>query len=330
MKLRAFITTKMRMSHIYQPVMIRALLKNKGKLTVREIAKAFAAYDQSQLEYYESITHNMPGKVLRSHDIVTRNKNEYALNEFNKLTKSQIDDLIRSCDAKIEEYIRKRGEAIWQHRRRSRQAVPGMIRYEVLKRASYRCELCGISAEKKALEVDHITPKNWGGQDSINNYQALCYTCNAQKKDLDDTDFRDTQLKFSEKEEGCVFCNQNKLKIVDENILATCFKDAYPVTPGHLLIIPKRHLNDYFELVQAEVNAINSLMATAKAALMNGDPSIMGFNIGVNNGEVAGQTIQHCHVHLIPRRKKDVMDPTGGVRNVFAGKGDYGAVNSKQ
>jgi diadenosine tetraphosphate (Ap4A) HIT family hydrolase len=303
--------------------MIRALLENNGKLSVREIAKAFANYDQSQLEYYESITHKMPGKVLSRHKIVTRAKDTYELNEFNRLTEAQLSELIHECDIKIDEYIKKRGEAIWQHRRRGRRAVPGTIRYEVLKRANYRCELCGISAEEKALEVDHITPKNWGGEDSLDNFQALCYTCNAQKKDLDDTDFRGSRLLFSDREEHCPFCNQSKLEVVEENILAICFKDAFPVTKGHLLIIPKRHLSDYFDLVQAEINAINALMLSGRDKLVKEDSSILGFNIGINNGGVAGQTIFHCHIHLIPRRKGDVTDPTGGIRNVIPHKGKY-------
>jgi len=89
--------------------------------------------------------------------------------------------IIEECDLKINEFIRKRGLNVWEHRRKNRRPVPGSIRYEVLKRANFRCELCGISAEEKALEVDHITPKNKFGEDSINNYQALCYTCNSQK-----------------------------------------------------------------------------------------------------------------------------------------------------
>ena len=126
--------------------------------------------------------------------------------------------------------------------------------------------------------------------------------------------------------ENCLFCNiqtNERTRIIAENELAYVIRDGFPVTPGHTLIIPKRHAVDYFELVQSEVHAINALMHEQKKQLMLDDPSIEGFNIGMNCGEVAGQTIFHCHVHLIPRRKGDVENPRGGVRHVIAGKGFY-------
>ena len=112
-------------------------------------------------------------------------------------------------------------------------------------------------------------------------------------------------------------------RIIAENNLAYAISDGFPVTEGHTLFIPKRHINDYFGLVQAEVNAINALMIEHKGMLQKGDATIEGFNIGMNCGEVAGQTIFHCHVHLIPRRKGDVENPRGGVRHIIAGKGFY-------
>jgi len=87
--------------------------------------------------------------------------------------------------------------------------------------------------------------------------------------------------------------------------------------------VPKRHVWEYFDLYQAEINAIHELLLKAKKELQLIDPSISGFNIGMNNGKDAGQTVFHCHVHLIPRRKGDVDDPTGGVRNLIPGKGNY-------
>ncbi len=126
--------------------------------------------------------------------------------------------------------------------------------------------------------------------------------------------------------DDCLFCNiqtNERTRIIAENELAYVIRDGFPVTPEHTLIIPKRHAIDYFELVQSEVNAINALMHEQKRLLMLDDPSIQGFNIGMNCGEVAGQTIFHCHVHLIPRRKGDVEYPKGGVRHVIPYKGNY-------
>jgi diadenosine tetraphosphate (Ap4A) HIT family hydrolase len=202
----------------------------------------------------------------------------------------------------------------------------GSVRYQVLSRAKFRCELCGISADEKNIEVDHIFPKSLGGKDDITNYQALCYSCNSAKRNTDSTDFRDLRSLYETKGEGCLFCDllvKERSRIVAENSLSYAIRDAYPVTNGHTLLIPKRHVSDYFALVPAEVNSINSLMSDQRLLLQQADASIGGFNIGMNSGEVAGQTVFHCHVHLIPRRKGDVVEPRGGVRNVIPGKGSY-------
>jgi ATP adenylyltransferase len=111
--------------------------------------------------------------------------------------------------------------------------------------------------------------------------------------------------------------------MVSETELAYAISDAFPVTPLHTLVIPKRHVQGYFELGRPELNACHQLLEREKKAIKQADPSVEGFNVGTNDGEVAGQTISHCHVHLIPRRKGDVEDPTGGVRHVIPGKGDY-------
>ena len=95
------------------------------------------------------------------------------------------------------------------------------------------------------------------------------------------------------------------------------------MTEGHTLISLRRHTPDYFGLLQSEVHAINTLMTEQRDLLGLDDSTIEGFNIGMNCGEVAGQTVFHCHVHLIPRRKGDVKNPRGGVRHVLAGKGFY-------
>lgn len=320
---KTFLQEKMRMSHIYQPVMIRKLLETEGQATDIEIANALLQYDPSQIEYYQSITNNMVGKVLRNHNIVEKNKKLYKLVGFEELTQSQIEELKNICDSKVDAYIKKRGDAIWSHRTTNRAPVSGSIRYQVLKRASFRCELCGISAEEKALEVDHITPKNLGGEDSINNYQALCYSCNASKKDKDNTDFRGQHDKYNCRETECLFCKMDKKRIIAETNLAYAIQDKYPVSTGHTLIIPKRHFPDYFEITQPELNAVNSLLSQIKQTLQSKDNSISAFNIGINSGPDAGQTIFHTHIHLIPRRKNDVPQPIGGVRNIIPGKGDY-------
>ncbi len=122
---------------------------------------------------------------------------------------------------------------------------------------------------------------------------------------------------------SCIFCELGKDRIVISNELALGFRDNFPVTPLHTLIIPKRHIKDYFELTQDEFIACNEIIKQLKEDLTKKDSTIEGFNIGMNSGEVAGQTIFHCHIHLIPRRKGDVENPRGGIRHIIPGKGFY-------
>lgn len=321
--LKDYIEKQMSMSHIYQPVMIKTLLLNNGVSHKEIIAKAILSYDISQVEYYEKVTNNMVGRILRKNGVTTKDKSEYSLVGYDSLSNSEINELIELCDLKIENYLNKRGDTIWEHRRRNRKSVPGSIRYKVLTRARGRCELCGISKEEKALEVDHIVPKNLGGHDSIDNYQALCYTCNANKRDTDDTDFRNLDAAYSHRINDCVFCDINDSQIIEENELALVVRDKYPVTELHSLIIPRRHCETYFELSQAELNSIHRLAYICKGKLISQDSSITGFNIAYNSGSDASQTVGHCHMHLIPRRKGDIQDPTGGIRNIIPGKGKY-------
>ena len=326
-ELKKFITQDMSMSHIYQPVMLIELLNNQGKASVTQIAQAILNKDPSQIEYYSQIVKRMVGDVLTNkRKITTKDKDHYLLQGVQSLSQQEITELIALCESKINEYELKRQGAQWEHRRRGRRPVSGTIRYEVLKRAKGRCELCGISNEEKNLEVDHITPKSLGGKDDIANYQALCYTCNAQKNNKDDTDFRGVNAQYEHREKDCLFCQiqtDDKKRVVDENTLAYAIRDGFEVTKHHTLFMPKRHIKDYFGLSQAEINAINQLIESQKEFLDDADSSIDGYNIGMNCGETAGQTIFHCHVHLIPRRKGDVENPRGGVRHVIAGKGYY-------
>ena len=125
------------------------------------------------------------------------------------------------------------------------------------------------------------------------------------------------------KSEGCPFCDFTKDRILAQNELAFVIRDRFPVTPLHALVIPKRHVSGWFDLGPSERNACNDLLLRAKDAIREEDPSVAGFNVGVNIGEAAGQTIFHCHIHLIPRRHGDVENPRGGVRHVIPGKGNY-------
>jgi diadenosine tetraphosphate (Ap4A) HIT family hydrolase len=111
-------------------------------------------------------------------------------------------------------------------------------------------------------------------------------------------------------------------RIRDANALAICTRDVYPVSVGHTLIMPRRHVGSFFEATSEERSAMLALLDNAKRQL-DSEFSPESFNIGINDGVAAGQTIPHLHMHLIPRYTGDVPDPRGGVRWLIPGKADY-------
>ena len=121
----------------------------------------------------------------------------------------------------------------------------------------------------------------------------------------------------------CLFCNINESGLAEENDLAYASYDSFPVTDMHCLIIPKRHVKDYFDLTDEEIIACNMLIKNIKKEIEFKDPKVKGFNIGTNAGKISGQSILHCHIHLIPRREGDVENPQGGVRSVIPSKQHY-------
>tara|TARA_B100001093_G_C26689635_1_gene954210 strand:+ start:260 stop:655 length:396 start_codon:yes stop_codon:yes gene_type:complete len=126
------------------------------------------------------------------------------------------------------------------------------------------------------------------------------------------------------KEQDCIFCNKKNCKIISTTKHFFIIRDtSYPVTKDHTLIISNRHVSDYFDLNDSETNELNEILKNQKKELTLLDKKISGFNIGVNIGRDAGQSIMHCHIHLIPRRKGDVKDPRGGVRGVIPEKQKY-------
>ena len=129
---------------------------------------------------------------------------------------------------------------------------------------------------------------------------------------------------MSSRTEDCIFCNKTNCKVISSTKYFFIIRDtAYPVTKHHTLIISNRHVDDFFNLTKDEMNDLDEVLKEQKKELKRLDKEISAFNVGVNAGKIAGQSIMHCHVHLIPRRKGDVDDPRGGVRGVIHEKQKY-------
>lgn len=127
-----------------------------------------------------------------------------------------------------------------------------------------------------------------------------------------------------EKLRNCPFCaDRVKVRSVEEHGTAIAIRDRYPVTKYHTLVMPLRHTPDFFTMTSQERRDAEALILSLKNEILKNDPSVTGFNMGVNCGESAGQTIMHAHIHLIPRRDGDTPNPRGGVRGVIPDKMAY-------
>jgi diadenosine tetraphosphate (Ap4A) HIT family hydrolase len=120
----------------------------------------------------------------------------------------------------------------------------------------------------------------------------------------------------------CPFCTLPVVRIIDSNDHGMVVRDGFPISAGHTLLIPKRHIGSFFELTADERHSLLVLLDTAKE-LLDVDLRPDGFNIGINDGPAAGQTVPHLHIHLIPRYQGDLADPRGGVRWIIPEKADY-------
>ena len=129
---------------------------------------------------------------------------------------------------------------------------------------------------------------------------------------------------MSSSDKVCFFCNRAKKEsIYSSEFLFVVRDNKFPVTKHHTLIVPHRHVSDFFDLNNNELNDLAKVLKKQRKLLINLDKEITGFNVGVNVGVDAGQSIMHCHIHLIPRRKGDMDNPRGGVRGVIPSKQKY-------
>jgi ATP adenylyltransferase len=320
-ELRDFLTHTMRLNHVYQPLLVKTLIEIGGTATIRQLATVFLTQDESQIAYYEERLKEKPMQVLSKHGVISKQGDLIRLT-VGKLSFNQKAELKRICEERLQAFAAKKGLAIWDYRFLDIAPVADSLRYQVLKDSKGRCALCGATKLEAVLDVDHIVPRSKGGRTVYENLQVLCAKCNRSKRDKDRTDFKKTLE--SEYEEGCIFCEaERNREIVVANELSMAFLDDYPVSHGHTLVVPRRHVSDYFRMSESERSAANDLIRIRRLQLLESDDSITGFNIGVNCGQSAGQTIEHCHIHLIPRRIGDMPNPQGGVRGVIPDKMRY-------
>jgi len=183
-----FINTKMQMSHVYQPLLIRSLLDAGGQASLRQVAADFVAEDEGHLRYYEERIKAMPLKVLRNHGVCSYQNGVLSL-DVEKLTYEQRAALRAACEQRIATFLEQRGVGAWGQGALNIEPVGESLRFEILKRDRV-CQLCGAGRNDAVLEVDHIVPRSKGGSNDPDNLQVLCARCNRGKSNRDDTDFR--------------------------------------------------------------------------------------------------------------------------------------------
>jgi hypothetical protein len=183
-----FVNNRMRMAHVYQPLVLEFLAESGGTATIRQLAVAMAASDEAAIEWFARKIAEMPVPVLENHGVVSVDGSLVGLTT-ERLTYEQRAKLVAACEARIAQFLAERGTGVWSGLVES-LPVPESIRYQVLAR-DRKCVLCGAGPETVQLQVDHITPKSRGGSNDLTNLQVLCATCNRGKSNRDDTNFTD-------------------------------------------------------------------------------------------------------------------------------------------
>ena len=188
-ELLKFIEEDLRMSHVYQPLLISFLVQSGGAATVRQLAQEFALADEASVLHYEKRIKEMPIPVLAKRGVVSKKSNLVEL-QVGDLTYAQSSRIRAACEKRIADFLESRGVDIWSGLLEI-DPVPSTVRFDVLKR-DRKCVLCGAAPEIDSdvrLHVDHIVPRSKGGSNEMSNLQVLCSECNLGKSNRDDTAF---------------------------------------------------------------------------------------------------------------------------------------------
>jgi len=188
-ELLKFVEEDLRMSHVYQPLLISFLVQSGGAATVRQLAQEFALADEASVLHYEKRIKEMPIPVLAKRGVVSKKLNLVEL-QVSDLTYAQSSRIRAACEKRIADFLETRGVDIWSGLLEM-DPVPSTVRFDVLKR-DRKCVLCGATPEIDSdvrLHVDHIVPRSKGGSNEMSNLQVLCSECNLGKSNRDETAF---------------------------------------------------------------------------------------------------------------------------------------------
>lgn len=283
-----FIQKKMRMTHIYQPMMIKTLLESNDTASVEDIARGFLNEDKTQLNYYMKIVRRWPHDTLtRKHKIAKYDKatKKYAL-LLDDISQQQRRRLIEMCELRLQEFIDK-DPWIQKFRELDKRSMSGSLRYDILAKSKGVCVACGAKSQDAFLHVDHIIPVSLGGVTEPDNLQALCDKCNMQKRNRDNTDFLLWQKRLEFKHGQCDLCK--KPLGATSNSMAYVIKDK-----TRSLIIPHRHVGSFVDMIPAEKQLCLTLVDQA-IECMRQDPHTDRFDVhGFDGAHSSG----HCRISI--------------------------------
>ena len=293
--LEGFIRTKMSMTHIYQPVMIKKLLESDGHATTEEIAKEFIDWDYSLLEYYKGRVMVWPKKTLKKHNVIDYSKGIFTL-LLDDVTPEQRSRLIELCNNKTHEYV-----DMYENKmgvKNNRSPISGSLRYEIIAKSRGICAACGVTSRTRPLDVDHIVPVNVGGTNDPSNLQVLCSRCNRQKRDRDKTNFVQWHKRLKYRDTECLLCRTEPVK---SNVMASAIRKRSPESDLHSMIFPRRHVGTFFDLIPAEKSHCMDLVEEVKEEIAGLDSRVDGFSIRFDS-KLVPDLHTHCHINVIPHR----------------------------
>ncbi len=292
--LSRFIRKEMRMTHMYQPIMIRTLLEaDDNRATADDIARSIVNVDPTLLEYYKGRIRVWPHKTLLKHKIVSHKRGGvYTLRLDRPLTRKESEKLAEMCELRLQEFIDK-DPAIKHIRALNDGPIPGSMRFDVLVRSKGICVACGAKSSEAKLHVDHIIPRSRNGRTIHENLQALCGPCNTAKRDRDETDFLKWQKRLQFRHPRCQLCSSSTPEppIMDNGMARAIYggNDGSPDSmqrPGRqhaeapdtardggrpILVHPKRHVPTLVDMMPAERNMCLNLVDSVLTSLMPSD-----------------------------------------------------------
>ena len=272
-----FIEKKMRMSHIYQPLLIQSLVESGGQATLRELAVKFLSEEEAEIQEMMKTIKKMPVHVLSAKNKSRKKPIVEEKDGVVRLLAKPADlkeraEILGACAQRLHDYVAKRGEGIWDHKWLD-SPTGGSMRFKVLEAGGRRCALCGITSKDRALDVDHIVPHSKGGPSTFENLQILCSKCNRAKGNRSQTDFRAAEPNAP----GYADCKLCKLPPLadfpSENDLA---RAVWATTEGTkaIHILPKRHVTRYLDLTSHEVLAMHDLLRIALPSISKYEKSV--------------------------------------------------------